>query len=82
MRRRRSRLTVTELPSITSADHTTFTVGSAGSFTVTTPAGYPTATTMTESGSLPSGVSFTDNGDGTATLAGTPAAGTRRRAIR
>jgi hypothetical protein len=69
-------LTVTELPSITSANHTTFQVGSAGSFTVTTHAGFPVATTLTETGSLPSGVTFTDNGDGTATLAGTPAAGT------
>jgi len=69
-------LTVTEVPAFTSADHTTFQVGSAGSFTVTTHAGFPTATTVTESGSLPSGVTFTDNGDGTATLAGTPASGT------
>jgi hypothetical protein len=69
-------LTVTELPSITSANHATFQVGSAGSFTVTTHAGFPVATTVTKTGSLPSGVSFTDNGDGTATLAGTPAVGT------
>ena len=69
-------LTVTKLASITSADHTTFAVGTAGSFTVTTAAGYPTATTLTETGALPSGMFFTDNGDGTATLAGTPAAGT------
>jgi large repetitive protein len=68
--------TVNASPSITSADHTTFAVGSAGSFTVTTTPGVPATTTITESGSLPSGVSFTDNGDGTATLAGTPAAGT------
>jgi len=69
-------LTVNAPPAITSADHTTFTVGTAGTFTVTTTAGTPTATTIVESGALPSGVSFTDNGDGTATLAGTPAAGT------
>ena len=69
-------LTVNESPSITSANHTTFVVGSAGSFTVTTTAGYPAATTLTKTGALPSGVSFTDNGDGTATIAGTPAAGT------
>jgi hypothetical protein len=68
-------LTVNELANITSADHTTFTIGSAGSFTVTTAAGHPTATTITKTGTLPVGVSFTDNGDGTATLAGTPAAG-------
>jgi hypothetical protein len=69
-------LTVTEKPTFSSADHTTFVVGTAGSFTVTTTAGYPPTTTLTKSGALPSGVSFTDNGDGTATLAGTPAAGT------
>ena len=68
--------TVNASPQITSADHTTFAVGAAGTFTVTTISGFPPATTITESGSLPTGVSFTDNGDGTATLAGTPAAGT------
>ncbi|MFL6161772.1 MAG: beta strand repeat-containing protein [Jatrophihabitantaceae bacterium] len=68
-------LTVTQLPVITSADHTTFTVGSAGSFTVTTTAGFPAFTTVTETGGLPSGVTFVDNGDGSATLSGTPAAG-------
>jgi len=35
----------------------------------------PTAS-ISESGALPSGITFTDNHDGTATLAGTPAAGT------
>ena len=50
--------------------------GQAGSFTVTTK-GFPTAA-LSESGTLPSGVTFTDNGNGTATLSGTPAAGTRR----
>ena len=69
-------LFVDEAPTITSADHTTFNVGSAGTFAVTTTAGFPTTTTLTETGALPSGVTFTDNGDGTATLAGTPAAGT------
>ncbi len=49
-------------------------MGTAESFTVTT-TGIPTAA-MTETGTLPSGVTFIDNGDGTATLAGTPAAGT------
>lgn len=69
-------LTVNQSPGITSADHTTFAVGSAGAFTVTTTPGVPAATTLTEAGALPSGVTFTDNGDGTGTLAGTPAAGT------
>ncbi|MFC5676808.1 beta strand repeat-containing protein [Aeromicrobium endophyticum] len=69
-------LTVNELPSITSADGATFAAGKADSFTVTTSAGYPTARTLAKTGSLPKGVTFTDNGDGTATLAGTPDAGT------
>jgi hypothetical protein len=68
-------LTVTKKPAISSADHATFVIGTAGSFTVTTTAGYPTATTLTRTGTLPIGVSFTDNGNGTATIAGTPAAG-------
>ena len=61
-------------PAITSANSTTFAVGTAGSFTVTT-TGTPTPS-ITETGSLPSGVTFTNNGNGTATLSGTPAAGT------
>ncbi len=68
-------LSVKEVPTITSADHTTFATGSAGSFTVTTSHSFPTAT-LSETGSLPSGVTFIDNGNGTAKLAGTPAAGT------
>ncbi len=31
---------------------------------------------LTETGALPSGITFTDNGDGTATIAGTAASGT------
>ncbi len=67
-------LTVDQAPAITSANATTFTVGSAGSFSVTT-TGIPNAA-LSEVGPLPSGVSFVDNGNGTATLSGTPAAGT------
>ena len=67
-------LTVDQSPAITSTASTTFTTGAAGSFTVTS-TGYPAAT-VSESGALPNGVSFTNNGNGTATLAGTPAAGT------
>lgn len=56
--------------SFTSDDSTAVEFGSAFSFTVTT-----TSTTgsprLTKSGLLPPGVAFTDNGDGTATLAGT-----------
>jgi hypothetical protein len=47
--------------------------GEAGSFTVTA-TGFPTPS-ITRSGSLPSGVTFSNNGNGTATLAGTPASG-------
>jgi hypothetical protein len=61
-------------PAVTSASATTFTTGTAGSFTVTT-TGSPTPA-ISKSGTLPMVVTFTDNGNGTATLAGTPAAGT------
>ncbi len=60
-----------QLPAITSADSTSFTVGSAGTFTVTA-TGTPTPT-LSETGTLPTGVTFTP---GTGALAGTPAAGT------
>ena len=63
-------LTVDQAPAITSAASTTFTVGTAGSFTVTA-SGNP-ASTFTESGALPSGVTLTTAG----LLSGTPAAGT------
>jgi hypothetical protein len=66
-------LTVDQAPAVTSASSATFTVGTASTFTVTT-TGVPTAA-LTESGALPTGVSFTDNGNGTAKLTGTPAAG-------
>jgi hypothetical protein len=62
---------------ITSTNTVTFTSSKAGSFSITT-AGTPVPS-LSESGSQPSGVTFTDdNGDGTATLAGTPAAGTEK----
>ena len=59
---------------VTSANNTTFTVGIAGTFTVTA-SGIPTPS-LSETGVLPSGVSFVDNGNGTGTLSGTPALGT------
>ncbi|QBB71920.1 hypothetical protein ELE36_17000 [Pseudolysobacter antarcticus] len=67
-------LIVDQAPAIISANTTTFVVGTAGSFTINT-TGYPNAVTS-ETGSLPSGVTLVDNGNGTATLAGIPAAGT------
>lgn len=60
-------------PSITSASGITFVVGVANSFAVTT-TGSP-APGITETGSLPAGVTFVDNGNGTGTLAGNPAVG-------
>lgn len=68
-------LTVDQPPAITSANGTAFTAGAAGTFTVTT-TGFPAAVALSEAGALPAGVTFTDNGNGTATLAGTPASGT------
>ncbi len=61
-------------PAITSSDSATFTVGQPGTFLVTS-AGVPTPA-LSEIGILPAGVTFTDNNDGTATLAGTPGPGT------
>ncbi len=66
-------LTVNTAPAVTSANSTTFTQGTAGTFTVTA-SGSPTPA-ITESGALPSGVTLTDNHNGTATLAGSPASG-------
>ena len=68
-------LTDDEAPTITSADNTTFVVGTPGSFTVTTGHSFPANATLSETGALPSGVTFVDNGDGTATLSGTPDVG-------
>ena len=62
---------VTAAPAITSAGSTTFTTGTLGKFTVTT-TGTPTAV-LSETGTLPTGVTFVDNKDGTATLASTAA---------
>jgi hypothetical protein len=64
-------LVVQTPPTITSASSTSFTTNVAGSFTVTT-TGSPTPS-LSESGTLPTGVTFADNGNGTATLSGTAA---------
>lgn len=69
-------LTVNGPPAFTSASAATFTVGALGSFSITT-SGVPPVTSIARGGAaLPTGVSYTDNGDGTATLSGTPAATT------
>ena len=67
-------LATTTAPVITSPNAATFDEGVAGSFNVTT-AGSPTPA-ITVAAALPAGVSFTDNGNGTATFSGTPAAET------
>jgi hypothetical protein len=67
-------LTVNEAPAITSASTATFAVGTPGTFTVTT-TGFPVAAII-RAGALPSGLTFVDNLNGTATLSGTPGVGT------
>jgi hypothetical protein len=68
-------LTVTGAPVFTSAAAAAFQAGTPGTFQVTT-TGSPVATSITRAGTLPAGVTFTYNGNGTATIAGTPGAGT------
>jgi hypothetical protein len=67
-------LTVDQAPAVTSAASTTFMVGHNGAYSITS-TGTPTSA-LSETGTLPSGVAFHDNGNGTATLSGTPAART------
>ena len=62
-------LTVNQAPAISSANSTSFTAGTAGTFTVTA-TGFPIAT-LAETVTLPSGVTFTDNKNNTGTLAWT-----------
>ena len=63
--------TAATAPNITSANNTSFTVNAAGTFTITA-TGTP-APTLSLTGALPAGVTFTP---GTGVLAGTPALGT------
>ena len=63
-------------PTIRSRSSKTFPVGTATSFVVKSKAN-PTAA-MTESGSLPAGITFVDEGNGQATLSGTAANRDRR----
>jgi YVTN family beta-propeller protein len=64
-------LAVTQAPKITSANAATFSVETAGSFTVTT-TGFPTPV-LTESGALPTGLTFNAT---TGLLSGVPGLGT------
>ncbi len=63
-------------PIFTSATSITFAVGTAGLFNITTTADPVASSISIISGTLPTGVNFNNDGDGTATLSGTPAAGT------
>lgn len=67
-------LTVKQAPTFTSAATTSFTLGSAGTFPLTT-SGSPTPAITLGSATLPAGISFVDKGNGTGTLSGTPAPG-------
>lgn len=65
-------LTVEEAASVDGPAAVRFVAGRPGSFTYAA-GGFPVAA-LSVTGSLPAGVTFVDNGDGTATLAGTPTA--------
>jgi hypothetical protein len=69
-------LTVNRSPTITSAAATTYTAGTAKTFVVTTAPGVPAPLTLSATGTMPAGLTFTDNLNGTATITGTPAAET------
>ena len=71
-------LTVVDPPAFTTNPASaTFTVGMAGHpVTVTTAPGLPTKTILSISPKLPGGLTFLDHGNGTATISGTPSAGT------
>lgn len=67
---------VAEAPELSGPTASTYTVGEPGGPDVFEQSGgHPVATISTDS-ELPSGVGLTDNGDGTGTLAGTPAPAT------
>ncbi len=66
---------ITPVEAITSANNATFHVGALGSFTVKTVGSPLYPPSLFQSGNLPNGVSFLDNGDGTGTLSGNPPVG-------
>jgi hypothetical protein len=67
-------LAVGPVPAFTSPDHAAFAVGTNGSFTLSSGTD-PTPAFSVDSAHLPAGLAFADGGDGTATISGTPAAG-------
>jgi hypothetical protein len=66
---------VRSLPVFTSDTTGSFVRGAPGSFDLTT-TGVPAPRFSISAGRLPAGLTITDHGDGTATIAGTPTAGT------
>jgi DNA-binding beta-propeller fold protein YncE len=70
-------LTILRPPAIGPLPFIRGTEGVALTATITT-SGYP-APALRKTGQMPAGLTFTDNGDGTATIAGIPAAGSRGR---
>ncbi|MET3961641.1 hypothetical protein ABIE44_001575 [Marmoricola sp. OAE513] len=62
-------VTVNEAPELVGPSEARFVTGTAGSIGFSSD-GYPTAT-ITKTGSLPAGLTFTDNGNGSATISGT-----------
>ncbi len=66
-------LLVDEAPAFTSDDEQSFIISEESSFTIEV-SGFPTPSISLD-GELPNGVSFIDNIDGTASLFGTPGAG-------
>jgi hypothetical protein len=67
-------VTVVAGPAITSPASALFVAGTARTFTITT-TGFPVPS-ITLVGTLPAGLTFIDNGDGTGTISGTAAPGT------
>lgn len=67
-------LTIWTPPVIAEIPTTTATIGTAMDLTITA-TGYDTPV-LTESGTLPSGLTFTSTGNGQATISGTPARNT------
>ena len=68
------KVTISRPPAITSVNNATFVVGTSKIFTVATRNSVPKST-LSYTGTLPAGVSFVPNNNGTATLSGTAAAG-------
>ena len=59
-------------PTFVPSGGASFTKLTNGSVTVQTTGGNPTPTLSIQQGTLPTGLTFTDNGDGTATISGAP----------